>query len=337
VINAILAASLVTVAAGCSVILGPSDESEEALSAAQIRFQYIETLRDQESLRGESLREVKVYADASTAAQALLRPVSVAADHARVYVTDGPSPGRLAIFDRGLRTMVTLTAPALPAGMVTTPYIEPVAVTVDEAGYVYVADPGQAKVFGLDPAGGLLFTLGKTGDLSYPAALAADPKRGRLYIADRNANRVRVHAFRGEQLFALGGSGKPGDLRRPVGVALDRAGLCYVLDGSRERVFIYDTNGVHLRDFPVSPGEKTVARRPAGIAIDRAGHIYVSDQLNSVILIFDPNGVPLQQWGRMGSGRDEFWSPSGIYIDGQDMIYIADQMNGRVQVYQPVK
>ena len=323
--------------AGCAAVLGTDEGSEEAYAEAQIRLVYAETLRDQESLRGESLRDVKTYDDPVKAAQALQRPSAVAADPFRVYVTDRAPSGRLVIFDRGLRTMASLTAPVLPATISSPPYLEPTAVALDEAGYVYVADAGRGRVYGLDRSGALLFTIGNTGELSYPAALAVDKKQGRLYVADRNANSVLVYAARGRLLFRIGSSGRKGDLRRPVGVAVDRDGQCYVLDGARNRVRLYDANGAFLKAFRVSSGMKGAAVRLTGIAINSAGHIYVVDQLNSVIIVLDKDGTLLRRWGRMGNSRDEFWNPSGIFIDGQDAVYVADQMNGRIQVYQHAK
>lgn len=319
---------------GCAVILGHDEPAETGPVAGQFDLVYVETLRDQASLRGENLLDMKRYGDPVQASQALQRPVDVSADTFRVYVVDRHPAGRLTIFERGPRTMTSLTAPLAPPILPQVPFIEPSAVALDEAGYVYVADAGQGRVFGLDTAGTLLFTLGKTGDLSFPVSLAVDGRRGRLYVADRNANVVRVYVSRSVLLFTIGGSGKKGELRMPIGVAVDSAGRSYVLDGARARVRLYDEQGAFLKAFPVRVDKESPAVKPAGIAVDSSGRIYVTDTLNNVIHIFDREGTLLRRWGRMGTRRDEFWSPTGIFIDGQDTIYVADQMNGRIQVYK---
>lgn len=333
----ILLLCIAALCSSCAVIVGQDEPSEDLRAAKQIRFVYVETLRDENSLSGESLREVKDYDDPVKAGRALQRPTSVAADPFRIYVTDRSPIGRLAMFDRGLRTMTTQTGPIVPAPMAGEPFIEPMAVALDVTGYVYVADAVQGRVFGLDRNGALAFTIGKTGDLASPAALAVDSKLNRLYVADRNAHAVRIYDFRGHPLFSIQGSSKKGDLRMPVGVAVDRDGRCYVLDGTRKRVYVYDRSGVFLRTFPVASGKGESAERPVGIAVDSAGLVYVSDQMSNRIFIFDGDGSFLQHWGRMGNRRDEFWGPAGIFIDQQDTIYIADEMNGRIQVYQREK
>lgn len=324
--------SIAVLLSGCTTVLGPEGGNERA--AADAQFIYKETLRDQESLRGESLKDIKTYSDPAKAAQALQRPTAVAADAFRVYATDRVPDGRLTIFDRSLRTMTTLTAPMVLAPAVAAPYREPSAVAVDAAGYVYIADPLQSRVFGLDRDGRLLYTIGLTGDLVFPSALAMDSDRGRLYVADRNSNVVRVYGVRGTLLLTIGGGGTKKDLRMPIGIAVDRSGRCYVLDGAKNRVLIYDGEGKFLSGFPITTGRMGAAVKPAGMAVDSAGRIYVSDTMSNSILIFDGDGAFLQQWGKMGNRQGEFWHPSGIFIDKQDTIFIADQMNGRIQVYE---
>jgi sugar lactone lactonase YvrE len=178
------------------------------------------------------------------------------------------------------------------------------------------------------------------GELGRPSGLALDVKRNRLYIADKSTHRIWAYTLQGAPLFGFRGPDrkqqemkKEKDLVSPGGIAVDRNGVCYVLDDRLNRVFLYDADGAFLRSFRIRPAVRGAAVRPAGIAVDSAGHVYVSDAQNSVILIFGQDGALLQSWGGTGSQRDNFWNPAGIFIDSRDVIYIADQMNGRVQVY----
>lgn len=331
---ATLALCLGLTLSGCALILGGEDAAPPATGT--LRIDYVETLRDSASLRGESFRDTKVFGDPAAAALALHQPVAVAADAFRVYVADR-SPARLVIFDRGERnaTIVSGPSPTLPvpaAGF--SSFIDPTAVAIVEGGTVYVADAQLGRVVGLDRTGAMLLLIGHRGELASPAGLAVDLARDRLYVADQSVGRVRVFTLRGHMLFDIGGSGKKNDLKMPVGVAVTRTGMSYVLDARALRVFVYDAEGKPLRSFRLIDERGAKLVKPAGIALDSAGHVYVTDTVSNSVVVYGQDGVFLQRWGSMGSRRDELWSPAGIFIDSRDTIYIADQMNGRVQVYQ---
>lgn len=318
-------------AAGCSVIAVKEDAGGPPSDAPQLRIDYRETLRSQASLRGEAFRDTDFNA---SPALSLQRPSSVAADGNRVYVTDlSPAP-RIAVFDRADRSLKFISFPTA-TGAPTAGLLFPSGVAVDENGFIYVADPQQGRVFGFDRNGALLLTLGKFGEMAYPAAVALDGRRGRIYVADKHRHVVRVFsALNGEPLFELAGAPKQKELRSPVGLALDRSGFCYVAGGSTKKIYVFDPDGKPSRVLVLSGKVPEGAIRTTGIAVDSAGHVYLADGLNNRILIFGADGVFLQSWGRTGSLRGDFWTPAGIFIDGRDVIYIADQTNARIQVYQ---
>jgi DNA-binding beta-propeller fold protein YncE len=319
----------VAVGAGCSVIAGKEDPVEE-YSRTRLRIDYRETLRYEESLRGASLREIDFSSPSSVALQ---RPVSVAADATRVYVVDLLPMPRLAIFDRGDLSLKFYTAPT-PTSAANLTFQRPSGVAVDEKGFIYVADAQQGRVVVLDRKGVLQLVIGRTGELAFPSAIAIDTWRSRLYVADKQRHRVQAYTTRGDRLFEIGASGKQQDLKSPVGLALDRAGNCHVLDSQGRRVYVYDPDGRFLRVFPLTSNIPDIKVRPAGIAVDSVGHVYVTDSINNMVLVYGADGTFLQRWGRTGIQRDDFSMPSGIFIDGRDTIHIADQMNSRVQLYQ---
>lgn len=310
----------------CAVIAGKEDPGGDG---KQILLNYVETLRNQDSLRGESMRDAVVTAGTPTTLQ---QPNSIYADAFRVYVTDQTMPPRVFIFDRGARTARVLATPAPPADG---KLLNPTGIAVDSGNVIYVADAQQGRVFGYDLNGMLLLAFGKTGDLSYPTGIAIDKRRTRVYIADSHAHLVRAFNSIGDRLFDIGGDG-PMDkrLKSPVGLALDRSGRLHVLDGQNKQVHIYDPDGRFLKRFPLTRGVPGDALKPRGIAVDSAGHIYVADSVNNNILIFGPDGTYLRTWGKTGNLAGDFWAPQGLFIDDRDRIYISDQTNGRVQVYQ---
>ncbi len=318
--------------AGCAFIAGKDDSGAAGQDAKHIRLNYVETLRNQASLRGEGFRDVVHTAGTPTT---LLQPNSVFADAFRVYVTDQTLPPRVFIFDRGDRTASILAIPVPPADG---KLLNPLGIAVDVGNVIYVADAQQGRVFGYDRNGALLLSFGKTGDLAYPMGIAIDKRRNRIYIADSHAHLVKTFTMLGDRLFDIGGDGKADQrLTSPAGIALDREGRIHVLDSQSRRISIYEPDGKFLRTFPLSRGGVGDSIKPRGIAVDSAGHIYVSDGVNNNILIFESDGSFLKTWGKSGNLSGDFWTPQGLFIDERDTIYIADQTNSRVQVYQFIK
>ncbi len=317
----------------CSVIIGKHD----AQPAAELPFRltFIESLRNAKSLRGESFRE---FAGNTPSPPSLQRPTSVFADQFRVYVTDSGLPDGIVIFERANGTFAVLPTANGPGKL-----LAPTGVVVDGAGVIYVSDGQQGRVFGYDRTGRLLTVFGRPlplqtlqglGDLVAPAGLAVDLARNRLYIADTQAQQVKVFGAAGMHLFDIGNSGRKGDLKFPVGVAVDRSGTVYVLDGLRLRVYLFDPDGKFLSSFSLKGTVAGQSLKPRGIAVDSAGHVYVVDSVNNNVLIFDPNGSLVVTWGRTGTLNGDFWTPVGIFIDSHDLVYIADQTNSRIQTFQ---
>ena len=329
-------AALVLGSAACSVIAGKDDPGRNS-DAPSVRILYEQTLRNQASLRGMGLQPTDFATDPATSLQ---RPIGVVADPYRVYVTERSPVPRLAIFDRSDNTLSFVSILPVPDRM-QFQFVDPVAIAVDESGLIFVADSAQGKVFGMDRKGGLFFGIGKAGELGAPSGLAVDVRGNRLYVADKSAHRVQAYTLQGSLLYEFRGPDlkqqekeKEKGLGSPVGIAVDRNGVCYVLDERGNRVVLFDANGSFLRSFRVRSAVRGRTIKPAGIAVDSAGQVYVSDSQNSAILIFGQDGALRQSWGGTGSQQDALWNPAGIFIDGRDYLYIADQMNGRVQVYQ---
>lgn len=316
--------------AGCSVLIGKDDTSVQ--KGLSLRF--VETLRNEASLRGEGLKEASFKTDHATTLQ---QPNSVFADAFRVYVTD-TAPARIFVFDRGERTVTVLDnslvgTPPTPKDDVK--LIAPGGITVDAAGTLWVSDSQQGRVFGYTKNGKSLFVIGKFGELAMPVGLAADYRRNRLYVADAHAHQVKVFASDGTRLFEIGASGASGeDFRFPGAIAFDRNENLYVLDTQRRLVQKIGPDGKFLKTFGLSGATHGSAVKPKGIAVDSSGHLYVTDSISNNVLVFDQEGEFLFTWGRTGILSGEFWTPAGIFIDERDYVYIADQTNGRVQVFQ---
>ncbi len=119
------------------------------------------------------------------------------------------------------------------------------------------------------------------------------------------------------------------------GVAIDAAGNNYVTEPWKNRIHIYDRNGVLVRkfgSFGVGTGQ---FQRPYGVAINAAGELFVLDTGNNRVQVFNSSGTFKLAFGRSGIGRGQFNFPLGFCIDSSSNVYVADTNNDRVQVFSP--
>jgi sugar lactone lactonase YvrE len=163
---------------------------------------------------------------------------------------------------------------------------QPNDVIVAKNGDIFVSEGhGQGKnvVFKFDKNGKLIKEWGSTGtgpgQFDQPHALAFDSK-GRLYIGDRNNNRIQIFDQDGNYIAELH------QWSRPSGIFIDKHDNLYSADSESESVS-RNHNGWKrgmrvgsLKDgkivaFIPDPVEKTTGTSAAeGVAVDAQGNIY---------------------------------------------------------------
>jgi len=201
---------------------------------------------------------------------------------------------------------------------------QPVAVAVDSAGAVYVADTGRNTVWKL-PAGSntpaaVAFNGLKCGELEIPlggpTAVAVD-SHGNLYVADG--------ACQGRVVTLPAGSNTATvlpfvGLNQIGGVAVDGAGTVYVTDGAitgdgRVQQLAAGSNRPSTLSFPG-------LKMPQSVAVDSAGNVYVTDDAKKQILKLSAGSststalsVPSTTFAN---------GPYGIAVDHSGNIYVTD-------------
>jgi uncharacterized protein (TIGR03437 family) len=190
----------------------------------------------------------------------------------------------------------------------------PVAVTLDSAGNLYIADYNNDVVRKVSPSG-VISTFAGNGSVGYsgdggpaqnaqlngPASVAADAS-GNIYIADSSNHAIRVVAP-GGVISTFAGNGTLGDsgdggiataaqLAAPAGVAVDAAGNVYITDSGAGKVRMVIAAGLIQTiaggGGPGYSGDGGPAigaqfRSLAGIALDAAGDVYLADRGNNAI------------------------------------------------------
>ncbi len=165
-------------------------------------------------------------------------------------------------------------------------FVSPHKLTVDEQGFLWMADNGAHQVLKMSTDGKVLMTLGKKG---------------------------------------VAGAGLD-EFDAPTEVVVARNGDIFVSDGhtggglaiGNARVMKFDKNGRFLKTWGtkgMGPGQFDVVHT---LALDSRGRLFVGDRQNNRVQIFDADGKFIAQWFQFGR-------PSGMYIDKKtDTLLVAD-------------
>jgi hypothetical protein len=202
------------------------------------------------------------------------------------------------------------------------------------AGNVFRVDPATGKVAGK-------ITL-QGGRFLRPAGLAYDPARQTLWVADVEADAVRVIRTDGRTVAVLANAGTV-PLRAPIDVAVDAArGQAWVLvegarssatgqpDAATRMVHRFSGDAVYQGSaIPVGAGSGTLTRG-GGIAVGAGGKLYVADAYQGAIQVFDATGAFLGSIGTFGGGTGQLMNPSGLALMANGDLVVANTTDDRV-------
>jgi len=173
---------------------------------------------------------------------------------------------------------------------------------------------------------------GGYGQFDTPYGLCLGPD-GNVYVADL-ADRVQVFTPAGQLVRTFGepGSGD-GQLRDPLGVAVDRFGCAYVTDSANDRVQKFDGTGAFVTKWGSSGSGAGEFDQPWDVAVGPDDYVYVTDNDMHRVQKFTPTGQFLASWGTEGSGAGQLYYPTGIAVDAAGYVYVVERDNFRVQKF----
>ena len=158
---------------------------------------------------------------------------------------------------------------------------------------VYVTDTRRHKVVVFDYDGAQVGEFGQYGngpaEFNAPTHLACSDDA--LFVSDTLNARVQVLTSDGEFKFEFAKrSLYMGDLPRPKGIAVDKAGRIYVVESYYDYLLVYDEFGRPLLPIDGTGGASGKFELPAGAWTDSAGGVYVADMLNGRVAVFTYTG-----------------------------------------------
>jgi hypothetical protein len=230
-------------------------------------------------------------------------------------------------------------------------FFGPTAVSVDNAGNIYVADSFNQVIRKVTPAGELTTLAGQAGSYGAADGTGSDARfsflngasvgvdsAGNVYVADTSNHTIRKVTPGGLVTTIAGLAGSPGSANGtgrtarfsyPFGVAADAVGNVYVADsgnGAIRKLTPAGTNWVVTTlaglagSYGSADGTNNAARFsfPVGVTVDSAGILYVADPDNHNIRKITPVGTSVVVTTLAGDAsiKDQFGNPVGGYADG---------------------
>lgn len=196
---------------------------------------------------------------------------------------------------------------------------QPLGVTVDTAGNLYIADTGNNRIRRVDAASGAI------------THVAGDPGGASGYSGDN-------------------GAAASAQLNGPDTVAFDAYGDMYIPDSLNNVVRMVDTSG-NISTFagggpsPIDYGPANTAQlsSPSAVVVDPAQNVYIADtQNNAIRKVFAGSGylITVAELGAgggffSGNGYSEgLYGPAGMAQDGKGNLYFADALNNKIRAIQ---
>jgi len=244
------------------------------------------------------------YADGPGMQAAFNTPSGLAVDATgNVYVADTGNNRIRKVDPQGI---VSTVAGDGTAGYVDGPAAQsrfdaPIGVAVDSKGNVYVADSYNDRLRKITPSGEVSTIAGAGGPgyadgdakealFDTPCAIVAAAD-GALIVADTGNNRLRKISADGKVTtlpLAFPPEINPGDLAKPLGLALTHDGFLYVTELDRARVVQVAPDGAAHVVAGGGPGyadglEAARFNQLTGVAVDHRGDLYVADSGNYLV------------------------------------------------------
>ncbi|KNZ71004.1 NHL repeat-containing protein [Thermincola ferriacetica] len=129
------------------------------------------------------------------------------------------------------------------------------------------------------------------GKLYYPYDLTV--RDGKLYVADSLNNRINIYDLDGKFIMTLPkrtGDPKKGGLSVPRGLAFDKSGVLYTVEGMAHRVTAINDKGEILMQLtksqPLNEEEVMDITLPTDVTFDEVGRMYVLEHGFKRILVY---------------------------------------------------
>lgn len=247
----------------------------------------------------------------------------------------------------------------------------PIALGLDGAGVLYVADSDNETVRKVTPDGRVTTLAGKVGESGHEDGQGADARfhglqglhvdaQGRIWVLEGENHTIRQITPEGQVSTWAGqprreghvdGARQQARFDHPAGLVVAPDAQVYVVDAGNRAIRKISPQG-EISTFAGSPphpgktngvGQGARFNNPHSVAVDSAGSLYVADFGNHTIRKVSPSGKVTTWVGRAessgttdGNGASAlFDNPQGLMVDAQGQVLVADSANNTLRLVSP--
>ncbi|RIK48776.1 MAG: hypothetical protein DCC57_13150, partial [Chloroflexi bacterium] len=250
----------------------------------------------------------------------------------KLWVSDTGND-RVVVFERNpTGELVPVTPPVALAGL-----DAPVGIAVDVDGSIYVADSANHRIRHYNAAFAHQTDFGAAGaganqfDRPMGMALVSRAEK-RLYVADRNNNRVQIVKLDGTFVGTLNPGTTPFD--HPEDVAVDAQGNLYVADTGHGRIVQFDSADAFVREIKLQ-GHALTLLQPCGISLDGDGKLLVTDRSRDMVFRIEADGDILGFWDLRNLVRMRTINPTRAPKKGTVTLAPAIVSQAYTEIYGP--
>jgi len=317
--NALAIAGIIFLAAGCATTPqanGPKYTFYPPAPDAP-RLQYLTSFGSEKDLRGHANDNLVTFITGEAPPDTpILKPYGATTTPKNIYVCD-TGVGLILRMDLDKRRIFAI-APTGPGALKL-----PVNLSVDDNGWLYVADSLRDQVVIVDDKENFVGTIGEPG-VNKPRDVVLS--KDRIYVADVAQHAVHVFdkATRAP-LFDIPHGAQATNINtrlfQPINLALDSNGRIYVSDFGAYRVQVYDKDGNFIRTVGKYGDNYGEFARLKGIAVDRDNLLYAVDAAGQLVQVFDDTGRLLMWFGAPDGSKVGLNLPAKVVVDYDNVAF----------------
>ena len=184
---------------------------------------------------------------------------------------------------------------------------------------VYVTQYGGHCLNEYTAEGKFLKSVGKQGkkklEFDYPRGVAVSNDKNRIYVCDRNNNRIQClnlnHTF----------NSAIKDIPEPLDIKITAEEIVVAIEGEHWIRYYNYTHQLIREIIPRGEGRHVSDLRH--FCLDAEQNIIITDRLAHCVLIFTSKGELVYKFGKKGTGSGEFSDPEGITVDSENKIIVV--------------
>jgi DNA-binding beta-propeller fold protein YncE len=152
---------------------------------------------------------------------------------------------------------------------------------------------------------------------------------GKVYVCDIGAAQVVVIDFAKKTMKNLYTQRGPGELKKPIGVAVDDDGNVYVADNGKKDIQVYDSEGKFLKTM----GAGLEAENFIAVAVYKESVLLLDNRKGLIYVLDRKSGDLVSKIGDNADRTQNLSFPNGLTVDSKGNIFAVNIGNGKVKKY----